>query len=308
MRKAFAETLHRMAEEDPRLIMLTGDLGFQLFDSFEADYPGRFLNVGVAEAQLISAAAGLAATGWHPVAYSIASFATGRPYEQIRYCIGYPHLPVIIVGAGRGFLYSTSGVSHHATDDIGLMSGIPGMTVVIPGDPQEVRDLMPQLVNLGGPSYFTIGRYGEPGYKAEEPAVLGQARLLRAGERVAFFSTGEIACEVVKAVDLLRLEGLTPAAFQMHTVKPLDTASLARAAATAHTFLVVDEHLPGGSLWSWIADWKAATDNPVRLRRLGPPDAFAFGNVQREELRRRLGLDAAGLAEACRKAWAAQAS
>jgi transketolase len=303
MRKAFSETLYQMAVADPRLVFLTGDLGFQLFDQFSADFKERFINVGVAEAQMMSAAAGLAMAGWHPIAYSIASFATGRPFEQIRYCIGYPHLPVMIVGAGRGFTYSTSGVSHHALDDIALMSAIPGMTVVIPGDEQELRQLMPQLGQLTGPSYFTIGRYGEPKYAGAEPATLGKARLLRGGDTVAFFSVGEIAYEVVQAVDLLRTQGLSAAAYQMHTVKPLDTATLASAAQTAHTFIVVDEHLPGGSLWSQIADWKATTDSPVRLRRLGPPDKFALGNLRREDLRQRLGYDAAAIAVAGQAAW-----
>lgn len=300
MRKAFAETLIQIASDNPRLVLLTGDLGFQVFDGFQAQFGPRYVNAGVAEAQMISAAAGLALEGWHPVAYSIASFATGRPFEQIRFCVSYPNLPVVLVGGGRGFTYATSGVSHHAIDDIALMSVLPGMTVVIPGDPNEVRQLLPQVVQLSGPAYFTVGRYGEPCYEAKEPAVLGRARLLRDGEGVAIVSTGEITIEVLKAVELLRSDGIFPIAYQMHTVKPLDTATLGSLAERVHTIIVVDEHLPIGGLWSSVSAWRATREESPRLKRLGPPDAYALGNLNRDILRRRLQYDAGSIANACR--------
>ena len=303
MRKAFADTLFRMAGEDPRLIFITGDLGFQVFDRFQADYPKRFINVGVAEAQMINLAAGLAMEGWHPIVYSIASFATARPFEQIRFCVAYHHLPVTIVGAGRAFTYSTSGVSHHATDDIALMSCIPGMTVVIPGDAREVNDLLPQVLRLEGPAYFTIGRYGEPSYQANSSAELGLARLLHPGEKIAIISTGEIAYEVMQALHLIEGEGISPIFYQMHTVKPLDTHTLDELSAKVKTMLVIEEHVPTGGLWSAVANWKASVNSPIRLLRMGPADEFMLGNLKREELRRREGYDAIGIADAIRNLW-----
>src|SRR3989338_5271951 len=144
MRHAFAETLTRLAAEDPQLVFLTGDMGFQMFDEFKRRYGPRYVNVGVAEAQLINAAAGLALEGWRPVAYSIASFLTARPFEQIRVSVNYHNLPVLIVGAGGGYAYAASGVTHHAADDLALMAVLPNMRVVAPGDPNEVAKLVPQ--------------------------------------------------------------------------------------------------------------------------------------------------------------------
>jgi len=303
MRKAFAHTLTECAEKNPRIALITGDLGFQVFDDFQRHFGPRYINVGVAEAQMIYTAAGMAIEGWRPVAYSIASFATARPFEQIRYCISYPRLPVVLVGAGRGYLYSTSGVSHHAADDFALLTSLPGMTVVATGDPNEVSQLFPQLFELPGPSYFTVGRFGEPAYEALEPAVLGKARLVRAGGQVAVISTGEIVQEVVKALDMLLTEGITPVAYQMHTVKPLDTAALTAIAAKASAIIVVEEHVPHGGLWSSICMWNAEVHYPGSLIRLGPPDAFMLGNAKQHELRKRCGFDAKAIAGMCKKIW-----
>src|SRR5574341_684609 len=130
MRRALAEGLIHAADADPRIIFLTGDLGFQVFDAFRDRFGPRYVNVGVAEAQMVCAAAGLALGGWHPVAYSIASFATGRAFEQMRVSVNYQRLPVLLVGAGGGYFYAPAGVTHHAVEDLGLMSLLPGMTVV----------------------------------------------------------------------------------------------------------------------------------------------------------------------------------
>jgi len=303
MRRAFADTLYQSAKADERVVMMTGDLGFQLFDDFDRDFPGRFINTGVAEAQLMSAAAGLAAEGFKPIVYSIASFATARPFEQIRYCIGYPQLPVVIVGAGRGLLYGPSGVSHHAMDDIALMTAVPGMTVVIPGDKTELAALMPQLLKLDSPSYMTVGRYGEPTYPGDENILLGRFRKLRDGKKVSVFSTGEIAVEVVKALDALNQNTIFPSAYQVHTIKPLDTERLQSEAETSHTFVIVDEHLPQGGLWSAIARWKAETNANVHLVRVGPPDAFFLGNKRRDEYRRDYGMDATALTATITELW-----
>jgi transketolase len=303
MRKAFCDALVNAAHDDPDLVFLTGDLGFQVFDGFREANKDRYINVGVAEAQLVSAAAGLAAEGCRAVAYSIASFATARPYEQIRYCVSYPNLPVTIVGAGRGFTYSTSGVSHHATDDIGLMSMLPNMTVVIPGDPTEVEVLFRQIVKRPGPSYFTVGRYGEPRYEAEEAPRLGRARRLRNGRAVAIFTTGEIAGEAVRAVDQLRRDGITPALFQMHTVKPLDVGVLASLKGSFEKVIVVEEHVPLGGLWSAMSSWMMENGSGIPMRRLGPPDAFALGNLKLEQMRKRMGVDMESIAAAVRSVW-----
>ncbi len=292
-----------MAEKNPRVIFLTGDLGFQVFDDFKSRFGPRYVNVGVAEAQLVYAAAGLALEGWRPVIYSIASFATGRPFEQIRLCINYPNLPVVIVGAGGGYTYSSSGVTHHAGDDLGLMSLLPHVTVVAPGDPNEVKELLPQLLALKGPSYIRIGRFGEPSYEAEAPVTLGRARLIRKGKKLAIVATGDAISFALQAADLLKSEGVSPWVYQMHTVKPLDTEALEKLAVEVDTILVVEEHLPTGGLFDAVSQWRACRKEGPRVVRLGPNDSLVLGSPEREELRRRIHCDRNSIAETCRHLW-----
>ena len=294
MRRAFAEILTRAAADNPRVIFLTGDLGFQVFDDFRGRFGSRYVNVGVAEAQLVCAAAGLALEGWRPVVYSIASFMTGRAFEQIRISVNYPCLPVIVVGAGGGYTYASSGVTHHAADDLGLMSILPNMTVVAPGDQNEVTHLFPQLLQLPGPCYFRIGRFGELSYDAALPAMLGRARILSEGAHVAIVCTGDIAPVVMHAVKILNAEGIHPATCQMHTVKPLDADTLDGLAVKTETIIVVEEHVPNGGLWSAVTDWAARRRQAPSLIRLGPPDRLLLGNPQLNEVRHQFQYDCAG--------------
>jgi transketolase C-terminal domain/subunit len=169
------------------------------------------------------------------------------------------------------------------------------MTVVAPGDPTEIRELLPQLVKRGGPAYFTVGKFGEPTYVGEETSVVGKARKLRSGSRLALLSTGEIANEVLKAVDSLHADGLTPAVYQYHTIKPFDADTLNFLAQEFEQLLVVEEHLPQGGLWTAVCNWYASAHEPPRISRIGVPDQFMFGNLKQDELRRRCGLDAKGI-------------
>lgn len=293
MRRAFAEALVHAARRDPRLVFLTGDLGFGVFDEFRAEFGPRYVNVGVAEALLVDAAAGLAREGWHPVAYSIASFVTARAFEQVRFAVGYEQLPVVVVGAGRGLTYATSGVSHHATDDIGLMGIIPGMTVVVPGDPGEVTELFPQALEARAPAYFSVGKYGEPVVCGEEAPRLGRIRLLRGGSsHLALVSVGEMAPVAIEAADLLAAEGTVASLYQIHTPKPLDLDTLAGVLASNRLVVILEEHVPSGGVFAAVA--AAFPGAPVQ--RIGLPDRFLIGNLERDEVRRRLGYDAPGVA------------
>ena len=303
MRRAFANALIKAAEDDPRVIFLTGDLGFEVFDEYRDRFGPRYVNVGVAEAQLVCCAAGLAREGWRPIVYSIGSFMTGRPFEQIRVSISYPAVPVVVVGAGAGYTYANSGVTHYAAEDFALMSTLANMTVVAPGDPGEVTDLLPQLLTLPGPSYIRIGRFGEPAYEAELPAKLGRPRQLRQGQRVAIVTTGDVASVALEAIDTLNSEGIYPYLYQIHTVKPLNTAALDDIAKDLETMVVVEEHVPSGGLFSALAVWRSTHQDGPKLIRLGPADELVLGSPGREELRRRINCDAASIAQACRNAW-----
>lgn len=301
MRRAFANTLCALAEQDQRLIFLTGDLGFQVFDEFIKRFPSRYINAGIAEAQMVCAAAGLALEGYRPVVYSIASFMTARPFEQIRFCVAYSHLPVVVVGAGGGFTYSVSGVSHHAGDDLALMSLLPGMTVVAPGDPHEAELLLKQLLRIDGPSYLRIGKFGEPTFQAEAPPVLGQARLVCRGDRIAVLTTGDMVTEALRALEELRAENITPWLYQFHTIKPLDTGTLDLLAKQVEAVIIVEDALPAGGLGAAVTTWMSATLSHPRLVRLGPPDEFVLGNPTRDTMFLRYHYGCAAIAETCRR-------
>lgn len=303
MRRAFSDTLVRLAEEDDRVIFLTADLGFQVFDEFCEKFPERYINVGVAEAHLVDCAAGLALEGWRPVVYSIASFMTGRAFEQIRLSICYHNLPIVVVGAGGGYIYATSGVTHHAKEDLGLMSLLPNMTIVAPGAPDEVNQLLPQLVKGDGPSYIRIGRFGEPQYDAIEPATVSKARMLKEGERVAILTTGAEAVQAVAAADILAAEGISPIVCQMHTIRPLDTQTLDRLASQVETIIVVEEHGTTGGLGTAVNEWRAGWHGAIRLVRLGPDDGCVLGNPEQDEIRRRFNYDTASIVDVCRRLW-----
>jgi len=302
MRRAFSNTLLRMIESDERVIFLTGDLGFGVFDDLISKYPKRYINVGVAEAQLVNCAAGLALEGWRPIVYSIASFMTGRAFEQIRVPIGYHRLPVIVVGAGGGYTYATSGVTHHAREDFALMSLIPGMAVVAPGDPREVEQLLPQLLEHNGPSYIRIGRFGEPTFESESPIKLGRGRVVREGRQIAVLTTSGSVVQAVDAWKVLASEGHAPIVCHFHTLVPFDVECFDAVAERVDTIIVVEDHAPQGGLEAAVARRLALTGRSRNLIRLGPGDDMVLGNPSQEQLRRELRYDSQGIFNACKQA------
>ncbi len=291
MRKAFSDTLVDVAKKNPKVIFLTGDLGFQVFDDFIAQFPTRYINVGVAEAQLVNTAVGLALEGWRPIVYSIASFVTARPFEQIRFGIAYHDLPIMVIGAGGGFTYAKAGVTHHAADDLALMGSLPGMALVVPGGPDELRELMPQMLKLKGPSYLRVGKFGEPEIMHDSKIELGKARELVKGEKVAIITAGDIVSAIYPKLHELQAHGLKPSLYHFHTIKPFDRACLDEISKRHKIVVIIEESIPQGGLYHEACVWKTETNNNLRIMRRGAPDAFVLGNPGREELRNRIGVD-----------------
>lgn len=303
MRRAFSNALLRLLENDERVIFLTGDLGFGVFDEIIARFPKRYINVGVAEAQLVNCAAGLALDGWRPLVYSIASFMTGRAFEQIRVSIGYHQLPVIVIGAGGGYTYATSGVTHHAREDFALMSLVPGMAVIAPGDPREVEILLPKLVERDGPSYMRVGRFGEPTLDADALIEVGRGRVVRDGSKVAILTTAGSVIQAIEAWEMLAQQGMAPIICHFHTLVPFDAECFDAVANRVETIIVVEDHAPQGGLGATVCQRLASTGRACNLVRLGPGDDLVLGNPSQEQLRRELHYDAEGIVTACRKAY-----
>ena len=206
MRNAFLDELLAVAEEDPRVVLLTGDLGFMVLEPFAQRFPDRFYNVGVAEQNMVGVATGLAEAGLRPFVYSIATFATLRPYEFIRNGPLLHDLPVRIVGVGGGFDYAHNGVTHHALEDIAIMRAQPRMTVIAAADPDQARSALRAGHALDGPVYFRLGKGGVAVPGLDGRFALGRLTTVSGGDDVALIATGPIAAETVRAAGLLSAE------------------------------------------------------------------------------------------------------
>jgi transketolase len=291
MRDAFFAELAEMAAADPRVWALTADLGINLFDETERAAPGRVLNVGIAEQALIGVSAGLAYAGKVPFAYSIAPFATSRPHDQIRVDVAMTHANVKIVGVGGGAAYGYLGPTHHAIEDLALMRGLPGMTVLAPADPAETLRATRAAADLEGPVYLRLGKNGEPSLLPEDaPFEIGRAALLREGDDVTIASTGPMLAEALDAADRLAAAGVDASVLHFATIKPFDRDALAACAARTGTVVTIEEHSIVGGLGSAVAEALAEDGVPAQLRRVGLRDEFAFAVGSREHLLGEYGL------------------
>ena len=211
MRDAFVRALMREAAADPRLTLITGDLGFGVLKPFWETYPDQFVNAGIAEQGMTGLAAGLARTGRTVLTYSIGNFPTLRCIEQIRNDCAYHDANVKIVCVGGGFVYGSLGMSHHATEDMAVLRALPGVTVFTPGDPAEVEAVVPVMLRTPGTCYLRLGRGGEP-MLHDGPVTdwtLPRALTLRQGTDVALLSAGGILTQTVSAARLLQEQGVS---------------------------------------------------------------------------------------------------
>jgi transketolase len=295
MRNAFADEIRILAEKDARVIMLSADIGNRLFDKFKASCPGRFYNTGVAEANTISMAAGLASCGLRPVCYTITPFITARCYEQIKVDVGYHAMPVIIVGTGSGLSYASLGATHHSLDDLALMRSIPGMVVLAPADPHEVRSSLRLALSLTSPVYIRIGKKGEPSLYTEPPHLeFGQWHLMHPGKKIAFLSCGNMLPVALEARQKLIEQGISPAVWNCTSVKPLDEKALQVIFDENDLVITIEEHGKIGGFGSAVADWMTDQERPLhaKLRRIDAGDAFFKKPGEQDHARKLLGLTA----------------
>ena len=301
MRNAFAEEITRLGSADPRLVMLSADIGNRLFDKFKAKHPTRFYNCGVAEANMISLAAGLASCGLRPVCYTITPFITARCFEQIRVDICYHQMPVTIVGTGSGLSYAGLGATHHSLEDMALLRSLPGMRVLAPSDSMELRSCLRTAFESDGATYIRIGKKGEPVLCPEPPAfAFGSWRQVREGAEVALLSTGNMLPTALAAAGLLTAQGVTPTVYSCASVKPLDATTLARVFAECETVVTLEEHGLIGGFGSAVAEWLADREFPpkARLLRFGTGDHFLHHPGEQEHAREAYGLTPAAIARA----------
>lgn len=296
MRNTFAATFASLARTDPRLIAVVADISpAGSMADFRSEFPERFINTGVAEQVMIGLCAGMALRGMRPFAYTIATFAVFRPYEMIRDDLCYQDLPVTVVGIGGGVGYSTLGATHHAMEDVALMSALPNMTVIAPCDPAETAEATRWLATENRhPAYLRLGKAGEPNLstQAAEPFVVGRLRTLRKGRGTAFLAYGPpmVATALSLADRVERATGVPATVVSAHTLKPFD-ADTAAAVLKGHDHVVaIEEHVPGGGLGARLKEIAWDVRASCDLRTFSLKDEFIHCYGSHTDLLERHGL------------------
>ena len=308
MRNAFADEITKLGAADSRVVLLSGDIGNKLFDKFKEKAPGRFFNCGVAEANMMSVAAGMALCGLRPVIYTITPFTTTRCFEQIRVGVCYHKAPVVIVGTGSGMSYAELGPTHHSCEDMAILRALPEMIVIAPGDSLELRAALRAALRHDGPVYMRIGKKGEPNVHATEPPFrIGKAMTIRPGKDVCLVSTGVLLPVVVQAAQLLEAAGISARVESFPTVKPLDIATLSEIFEKHQVVAVAEEHSRIGGLGGAVAEWLAAQDGlRAKLLSFGTDDAFMHEIGTTQYARNKFGLTAENIAGQVRARLAAR--
>jgi transketolase len=286
MRRALNEFLIDTVSKNSKVIFITGDLGFGVFDEFQKKFPSNYINAGIAESNMVAVACGLAAEGFTPIVYSIASFMTSRPYEFIKILSGYNQFPIIIIGAGGGLSYAKSGGTHHALDDLGLMLGIPNMQVFTPAGPTELKNLLSKSIFEKKSSYFRIGKFGEIDVT---DGVNSPAELIR-GHKIALLSHSNITfslLEVAKKINSEHTEIL--GLYHFSSIRPLNNESVKIIVENYEYVVIVEEHWTSGSLYSEILFLVNDLQVNSKIFRLGPPNKFIHEIFDEVNLRKKFG-------------------
>lgn len=276
MRDAFINALTDLAENDKDIVLLTGDLGFGVFEEFEARFPGQYFNVGIAEQNMMGLAAGLSLEGKKVVAYSIGNFASLRCLEQIRNDACYHDASITIVASGGGFSYGSLGMSHHTTEDLAILRALPNMVVVAPCTREEAKEATKQLVSSKGVGYLRLDKTAAEEVAEAQPFSIGKARIFREGTDITLIATGGILEEAVLAAKELESFGLDVKILGIHTVKPIDKEEILKSARETRGLVVIEEHNKDGGLGSAVAE--VCMDHallPNKFLRIGLNNTFS---------------------------------
>lgn len=302
-RAAYGEAIVALAQEYPELVVLDADLSSAtMTKKFSQTYPDRFFNMGIAECNMIGVAAGLSTCGKNPFASSFAMFTAGRAFEQVRNSVGYPHLNVKVVGSHGGLSVGEDGATHQCCEDFATMRSIPGMVVCCPCDGNEMTAAVKALLDYEGPAYLRLGRSAVedvtsalPGYKFE----LGKGVTLRQGKDATIIAVGLMVQRALAAAELLAKEGVDVRVIDMHTIKPLDTDLVLKAARETGCIVTTEEHNIIGGLGEAVC--ACVSENcPVPVLRHGVEDTFGRSG-KADQVLAHYGLTAEGIAAKVRQ-------
>lgn len=291
MRTAFFGTLEQLKQNNGDIFVLTGDLGFKLFDSFKSRYPDKFYDIGIAEANMVGIASGLSLSGKNVYCYSITPFLFARAFEQIRIDVAYQNLNVKLIGVGGGFAYGLEGITHWGLEDFALMRSLHNMSVVCPADYKEAERFAEISYEYQGPLYIRLGQKADPVVHDRVPDLeIGKALVMNEGKDIAVFATGSMVYAVKQVVEMLSHKGIRATFINMHTLKPLDIENIDQIASTHKAIFSVEEHNIHGGLGSAIAEFLAENGYNGLFKRIGIPDKLGSFIGRADYLREKYGL------------------
>jgi transketolase len=306
MRQAFSNALVRLALADPKVLLLTGDHGYSLFDEYRKSCPDQYINAGIAEQNMVGMAAGLARVGFRPFVYGLAAFIPIRTVEQIKLDIAHDDLPVVLLGDGAGFVYSHLGTSHQSTEDIACTRAIPQLQVLSPADRFEMTAAMDYAYATNGPVYLRIGKADLGDVHAGPINSLQPGRLLKVcdgrSDRPGLIATGSMvraAVEIAKSFDLM--------VWSAPILKPLNGNNICAAAQATNGLVTLEEHSVLGGLGAAVTEI-TSEHQPTRVLRIGVPDRFSEHCGTHAYLLREHGLDIDNVRERVRAYWQLLAS
>ena len=300
-RNYYGKALAELASEDPRVVVMDADLaGSTKTSDFQKVCPERFVEVGIAEQNMIGIAAGLAASGKVVFASTFGVFATGRCWEQIRLACAYPKLNVKVCATHCGITVGEDGASHQALEDMAIMRTLPNMTVLCPADAYEAFAATKALAEFDGPAYMRMGRADFPIVTEEgEPFVIGKAKLMREGNDVTLIGCGQMTALCLQAAEMLEAEGVSAEVLNISTIKPLDSEAIVASVSKTGCCVTAEEHSIVGGLGSAVCE-VLAESRPAPVERVGTMDTFGESGKP-DELMARYGLTAEHIADSARK-------
>lgn len=290
-RSGFGDGLLEVARKNPRVVGLTADLAGSLkMNAFAKEFPERFVQVGIAEANMMGVAAGLTIGGKIPYTGTFANFSTGRVYDQIRQSIAYSHKNVKICASHAGLTLGEDGATHQILEDIGMMRMLPGMTVIVPCDYNETKAATIAIAEHDGPVYLRFGRPSWPVFTgADEPFVIGKAKIMQEGTDVAIFATGHMVWKAVEALEVLAERGVHASLINLHTIKPLDEEAIIAQARKTGCVVTCEEHNRLGGMGDAVAQ-VLGKNFPVPHEYVAVNDTFGESGTP-TELMTKYGLD-----------------
>lgn len=287
MRNAYIAALYELANSNENIFALVADNGAIVYDKYREAFPDRFINFGISEANMVSVAAGLAACGKVPFAYTISGFITMRALEQVRNDVCLQKMNVKLVGIGTGFVYSNLGPTHHNVEDIAIMRILPGITIFSPADIMESRKITYAAAKIEGPVYIRLATGGTPEiYKDNYDFEVGRGVTLREGNDVTIIGTGGIMFDTLQAVEELEQQGISVRLINIHTLKPVDKEIILDAAHETQAILTVEEHSISGGLGGIVAEIVLENyTGPLLFKRMGLNNTFPSGYGTYQEMK-----------------------